>query len=68
LFQLVRELATGVDSHELHRMLNMGIGMVVLCDPARAADVQASIPEETWLIGELVTGTAGARTVHLLAL
>ena len=34
LFQLVRELATGVDTHELHRMLNMGIGMVVVCDPA----------------------------------
>ena len=34
LFQLVRELATGVDTHELHRMLNMGIGMVVVCDPS----------------------------------
>ena len=65
LFQLVRELATGVDTHELHRMLNMGIGMVVMCDPSAVADVQASIPEETWIIGELVTGTVGTRTVHL---
>jgi phosphoribosylamine--glycine ligase/phosphoribosylaminoimidazole synthetase len=65
LFQLVRELATGVDIHELHRMLNMGIGMVVMCDPSAMADVQASIPEETWIIGELVTGTVGTRTVHL---
>ena len=30
LFQLVRELATGLDTHELHRTLNMGIGMVVV--------------------------------------
>ncbi len=66
LFQLVRELATGVDTHELHRMLNMGIGMVVVCDPAAAAEVQASIPEETWIIGELIAGTPGARTVHLI--
>ena len=66
LFQLVRELATGVDTHELHRMLNMGIGMVVVCDPAVVADVQASIPEETWVVGSLVTGTAGSRTVHLI--
>jgi phosphoribosylaminoimidazole synthetase len=66
LFQLVRELATGVDTHELHRMLNMGIGMVVVCDPAAVADVQASIPEETWVIGSLATGTAGGRTVHLI--
>jgi phosphoribosylamine--glycine ligase/phosphoribosylaminoimidazole synthetase len=66
LFRLVRELATGVDTHELHRMLNMGIGMVVVCDPAVVADVQTSIPEQTWIIGELVSGTPGARTVHLV--
>ncbi|HEX4980476.1 MAG TPA: phosphoribosylamine--glycine ligase [Ilumatobacteraceae bacterium] len=66
LFQLVRELATGVDDRELHRMLNMGIGMVVVCDPSVVADVQASIAEETWVIGSLVGGTAGARTVRLL--
>ncbi len=66
LFQLVRELATGVDTHELHRMLNMGIGMVVVCDPAVVDDVQASIPEQTWIIGELVAGIPGTRTVHLL--
>jgi phosphoribosylamine--glycine ligase/phosphoribosylaminoimidazole synthetase len=67
LFRLVRELATGVDTHELHRMLNMGIGMVVVCDPAAATDVQASIPEDTWIIGSLVAGTPGRRTVHLIA-
>ncbi len=60
LFQLVRELATGVDTHELHRMLNMGIGMVVVCDPAAADDVQASIPEETWIIGDADRGNSPA--------
>jgi phosphoribosylamine--glycine ligase/phosphoribosylaminoimidazole synthetase len=64
LFRLVGELATGVDTHELHRMLNMGIGMVVVCDPAVVDDVQASIPEQTWIIGELMSGTPGTRTVH----
>ncbi len=66
LFQLVRELATGVDTHELHRMLNMGIGMVVVCHPTAVADIQASIPEETWVIGSLVPGTPGSRTVRLI--
>ena len=28
LFELVRQVATGLDAHELHRTLNMGIGMV----------------------------------------
>ena len=56
LFQLVSELATGLDPHELHRTLNMGIGMVVVCSPDDAAAVRAAIPEETWIIGELVPG------------
>ena len=64
LFQLVRGLATGLDAHELHRTLNMGIGMVVVCAAADADEVRSSIPEETWIIGELVGG-AGLPTVHL---
>ena len=65
LFRLVRELATGLDVHELHRTLNMGIGMVVVCAAADADAVRASIAEETWVIGELVAGT-GEPTVHLV--
>ncbi len=66
LFDLIAELATGVDTHELHRMLNMGIGMVVVVSPDEADAVQAAIPEQTWRIGTLVPGQSGARTVHLL--
>ena len=66
LFSLIAELATGVDTHELHRMLNMGIGMIVVCAPDDADAVQASIPEETWVVGRLVRGSEGSRTVHLI--
>jgi phosphoribosylamine--glycine ligase/phosphoribosylaminoimidazole synthetase len=66
LFDLIAELATGVDVHELHRMLNMGIGMVVVCAEDDVDDVQAAIPEETWVVGTLVAGQSGGRTVHLL--
>ncbi len=66
LFELIAELAIGVDTHELHRMLNMGIGMVVVCSPDDADDVQASIAEETWVIGALVGSEPGSRQVHLL--
>jgi phosphoribosylamine--glycine ligase/phosphoribosylaminoimidazole synthetase len=59
LFRLVRELATGLDTHELYRTLNMGIGMVVVCAAADVAAVQASIPEPTWVIGRLITGERG---------
>lgn len=65
LFALVRDLAVGVDTEELHTMLNMGIGMVIVCPPDRAPEVRDTIAEETWIIGELVPGTPGARRVIL---
>ncbi|MFT6764461.1 MAG: phosphoribosylformylglycinamidine cyclo-ligase, partial [Candidatus Aldehydirespiratoraceae bacterium] len=61
-FQLVRELTPNMSTDELYRTLNMGIGMVVICDPDRVEEVQASIPETTWRIGSLV---AGERSVAL---
>ncbi|HWL43165.1 MAG TPA: phosphoribosylamine--glycine ligase [Ilumatobacter sp.] len=66
LFDLIAELATGVDPYELHRMLNMGIGMVAVVAEAHVAEVRAAIPEDTWLIGRLVRGEHGSRTVHLV--
>jgi phosphoribosylaminoimidazole synthetase len=63
LFRLVREITVGMPTDELYRTLNMGIGMVVVVAPADLAAVQASIPEPTWVIGELVPGTRSVRLV-----
>ena len=65
LFQLVREVATQLDSYELYRTLNMGIGMVIVCSPADVTAVQEQIDEPTWVIGELVPASNDARRVHL---
>jgi phosphoribosylformylglycinamidine cyclo-ligase len=54
LFQLVREVSS-LDDEELHRTLNMGVGMVVVVDERDVAAVQAAIDEETWVIGEITT-------------
>jgi len=59
LFRLVAQLATGLSTHELHRTLNMGIGMVVVVSAHDVAAVQDLIEEETWVIGELVAGERG---------
>jgi phosphoribosylaminoimidazole synthetase len=67
LFALVQELATGLDDHELHRTLNMGIGMVVVCAPADVERIQATIDEPTWIIGELVPHTTDSPRVRMLA-
>jgi phosphoribosylaminoimidazole synthetase len=61
LFQMVRD-ASGLDADELHRTLNMGIGMVIVCAPSDAAAVRAAIAEDSWIIGEIVEGD---RTVTL---
>jgi phosphoribosylamine--glycine ligase/phosphoribosylaminoimidazole synthetase len=66
LFDLIAELATGVDRYELHRMLNMGIGMVAVVSQADADRVRAAIPEQTWVIGTLVSSAHGNRRVHLV--
>jgi phosphoribosylaminoimidazole synthetase len=66
LFDLIAELATGVDEHELHRMLNMGIGMVIVCAADDVDRVQEAIDEDTWVVGTLVGGSNGSRTVHLV--
>jgi phosphoribosylaminoimidazole synthetase len=65
LFQLVREVATQLDTYELYRTLNMGVGMVVVCAAADVAAVQEAIDEPTWVIGELVPASNLAHRVHL---
>jgi len=65
LFQLVREVATQLDTHELYRTLNMGVGMVIVCSPADVDAVQQTIDEPTWVIGNLVATENADQRVHL---
>jgi phosphoribosylamine--glycine ligase/phosphoribosylaminoimidazole synthetase len=53
LFRLVRDIS-GLDHDELHRTLNMGIGMVIVCAQSDVTAVRAAIGEETWVIGRLL--------------
>lgn len=41
---------------EMYRVFNMGIGMIAIVDQSSGAKVQELIPEETFVIGELVEG------------
>jgi phosphoribosylaminoimidazole synthetase len=56
LWRLVRDAASGFDTDELYRTVNMGIGMVAVCAADTVADFQAAVAEQTWVIGELVRG------------
>ena len=55
LFQLIQQRGE-VAREEMYRVFNMGIGMVVIVDKEKAAELQKAILEETWLVGELVAG------------
>ncbi len=62
LFRLIRD-ASGLPAEELHRTINMGVGMVIICTPTDASAVQAALLEETWIIGSVVAEHPG--TVEL---
>ncbi len=46
-----------ISAAEMYRVFNMGIGMALIVAPAQAADLQSLLPEESFIIGELVPGT-----------
>ena len=56
LFRLIQQRG-GISVREMHRVFNMGIGMVVIVDNKYVSAFQKSVPEETWVIGELVAGS-----------
>jgi phosphoribosylaminoimidazole synthetase len=57
LFQLIRD-ASGLPADELHRTLNMGIGMVVIVAAGDAEAVAAALRTPSWVIGSIVADDA----------
>ena len=45
-----------VETEEMYRVFNMGIGMVVIVSPEEAHALQSVLGEQTCIIGELVSG------------
>lgn len=55
LFRLIQERGE-VTPEEMYRVFNMGIGMVVVVGKEEVAGLQEALPEQSWVIGELVEG------------
>jgi phosphoribosylamine--glycine ligase / phosphoribosylformylglycinamidine cyclo-ligase len=55
LFKLIQERGNVAEA-EMYRVFNMGIGMLAVVAAEEVEAVRAAIPEDTWVIGELVTG------------
>jgi len=62
LFELLQRQGD-ITSEEMHRVFNMGIGLIIVAAPEDAAAIQSAIAEESWIVGQLI---AGERKVTLL--
>jgi phosphoribosylformylglycinamidine cyclo-ligase len=57
-----------VDEHEMHRVLNCGVGMVICVAQEQAEAVLANLRasgEQPWVIGSIASGAEGAERVVL---
>jgi phosphoribosylformylglycinamidine cyclo-ligase/phosphoribosylamine--glycine ligase/phosphoribosylformylglycinamidine cyclo-ligase len=55
LFQLIQQRGN-ITTAEMYRVFNMGIGIIAVIAPEDLPALQACIPEETFVIGELAPG------------
>lgn len=58
LFALIKNVS-GLPDEELYRTFNMGIGMIIVCDPSHENDIRLLINEPVWRIGEITSGNGG---------
>lgn len=56
LWNLIQQTG-GIDTNEMYRVFNMGIGMIMIVDKESVSKIQNQISEKTFVIGELSTGT-----------
>ena len=66
LFRFLVE-AGELERDEAHRALNMGIGMVIVCEPRQVAPIEAALRaagEPCWRIGEVTPGEGLVRWKH----
>lgn len=63
LWDLIQQKGN-IPTEEMYRVFNMGIGMVIIADKIKAAEIQEWIPERTFVIGELVEGNKKVQFVN----
>ena len=61
IFRLIQERGN-VAEDEMYRAFNMGLGMVLVCDPSDVEAVRAQVPEAI-VVGEVVQGTGERRAI-----
>lgn len=62
LWNLIQQKGN-ISTDEMYRVFNMGIGMIAIVNKNSFAKAQELIPEETFVIGELVEGHKGVQLI-----
>jgi phosphoribosylaminoimidazole (AIR) synthetase len=62
LFQLIAEVS-GLPDDELFRTFNMGVGLMIVCDPQDESALRDAIKEPLFFLGHLTAGPRGVRMV-----
>jgi phosphoribosylaminoimidazole synthetase len=62
LWNLIQQTGE-IDTNEMYRVFNMGIGMIMIVDKESVSKIQNQISEKAFVIGELI---AGKRKVNLI--
>lgn len=55
LFRIIQRIGN-IEENEMYQVFNMGLGMIAIVPADNVARVQAAIPEQTWIIGEVGAG------------
>lgn len=61
IFRLIQRVGS-VEEEEMFRVFNMGLGMVLVCDPDHAKELQQELPE-AGVVGDVVLQSEGGRVV-----
>ena len=61
MFDIIQKQG-GIDIEEMYRVYNMGLGMVVVCDPEEVNAILASV-EGSMLTGEVIMEVGAARVL-----
>lgn len=55
LWNLIQQTGD-IDTNEMYRVFNMGIGMIMIVEKESISSIQTQIPEKTFVIGEVAQG------------
>jgi len=61
IFQLIQQQGN-VDQHEMYRVFNIGIGMVLICSPENVSQITQALPE-AHIVGEVVKQAGKTRVI-----